>query len=393
MTWAVPLAGLNFDEAEARAVLDVLESKWLTMGPVTERFEHAFASAVGVRHAVAVSNGTAALHLACRALGIGCGDEVIVPSLTFVATANVVVYCGATPVFADITSEDDWTVSPDDIERRITDRTAAIIVMHYGGYPCDMAAILDVARRRGVPVIEDCAHAPLARLDGRVAGTFGAIGCFSFYTNKNLAVGEGGMLVTDAAALASQARLMRCHGLSSVCADRHRGAGPLYDVTELGYNYRLDEMRAAIGLVQLDKLARNNRRRGALMARYRELIAGIEGVRLPFATPRGEPAHHICPALLDEDVDRQRCIEVLHERGIQTSVHYTPVHLFRYYRERFGSGAGELPLTEGVAAREITLPLHPLLTEQEVAEVVRALGEALDARRHAPPPQGAVVVA
>jgi dTDP-4-amino-4,6-dideoxygalactose transaminase len=392
MTWRVPLADLDFDEAEARAVVEVLESKWLTMGPATERFERAFASAIGARHAVAVSNGTAALHLACLVLGIGPGDEMIVPSLTFVATANAVIYCGATPVFADITSEDDWTISPDEIERRMTDRTSAIVVMHYGGWPCDMAAIAEVARRRGVPVIEDCAHAPMARLDGRCVGTFGAVGCFSFYANKNLAVGEGGMMVTDDEALARRAKLVRCHGMSSACVERHEGAGPLYDVTELGYNYRLDEMRAAIGLVQLGKLARNNARRAELMDRYRELVAGLAGTRLPFAEWRGEPAHHICPVFLDDGVNRQACIESLRARGIQTSVHYTPVHEFRWYRERFGGGRGALPLTEAVGARELTLPLHPLLTTGEAAEVVGALEEAIGKTRPAGSRKGAVVV-
>jgi len=291
-----------------------------------------------------------------------------------------VLYCGATPVFADITSEDDWTMSPADIEQRITPRTAAIIVMHYGGYLCDMAAILDVARRHGVPVIEDCAHAPLARLDGGATGTFGTIGCFSFYTNKNLAVGEGGMVVTNDDELARRVRLLRSHGMSSTCIDRHRGAEPLYDVTELGYNYRLDELRAAIGLAQLDKLARNNARRATLTARYRELIAAMDAVRMPFGSPRGAPAHHLCATLLDEDVDRGRCVGILHERGIQTSVHYTPVHTLRYYRERFGDGMA-LPLSEHVGAREVTLPLHPRMTERDVTQVTSTLAEAVAGAR------------
>jgi dTDP-4-amino-4,6-dideoxygalactose transaminase len=381
MTWRVALADLDFDEAETRAVLDVLERKWLTMGPMTERFEAAFASAVGAAHAVAVSNGTAALHLACVALGIGPGDEVIVPSLTFVATANAVVYCGATPVFADIASEDDWTISADDVERRITDSTAAVVVMHYGGHPCEMGAILDVARRHGLAVIEDCAHAPLAALDGRCVGTFGAAGCFSFYANKNLAVGEGGMVVTDDAELAEQVRRLRCHGMSSACIERHVGAGPLYDVTDLGYNYRLDEIRAAIGLAQLGKLRRGNARRRELMARYRESIAAVDGARMPFAQTRGEPACHICPVLLDEEVDRAECIGALRDRGIQTSVHYTPAHRFRYYREHWGGEACVLPHTEMVGARELTLPLHTLMTEHDVDAVVAALGEAAGDRR------------
>jgi len=265
--------------------------------------------------------------------------------------------------------------------------------MHYGGYACDMSASLDVARRRGVPVIEDAAHAPLARLDGRALGTFCAVGCFSFYTNKNLATGEGGMLVTDDDELARRARRMRCHGMSHVCADRHRGGGPLYDVTELGYNYRLDEMRAAIGLVQLNKLAGNNRRRAAAVARYRELLAPVEGVSVPFANPRGVPAHHIFPVVLDEDISRRRCIEVLQEHGIQTSVHYTPVHLLRYYRERFGCGEGMLPRTETVAARELTLPLHSSLTDESVAEIVKTLEQAVSEQRRLRLSQSEVVVA
>jgi dTDP-4-amino-4,6-dideoxygalactose transaminase len=373
MAWRVPLAEIDFDEAESRAVLDVLERKWLTMGPVTERFEAAFAEALGVRHAVAVSNGTAALHLACLALGIGPGDEVIVPSLTFVATANAVVYCGATPVFADVVSDEDWTVSPAQIGQRVTRKTAAIIVMHYGGFPCDMGAILDVASRYGIPVIEDCAHAPLARLDGWALGTLGAAGCFSFYANKNLAVGEGGMLVTDDDAVAEFARRARCHGMSSDCFQRHCGTHPLYDVTGLGYNYRLDEIRAAVGFVQLGKLERNNARRAAVAARYRAHLDGIDGATMPFAQPRGEPAHHIFPVLLDEEIDRGVCIEALHARGIQTSVHYTPVHLFRYYRDRFGCAEGMLPATERIGAREVTLPLHPLLSADAVNDVVGAL--------------------
>ena len=381
MAWRVPLAEIDFDEAESRAVLDVLERRWLTMGPVTERFEAAFAEALGVRHAVAVSSGTAALHLACLAIGVGPGDEVIVPSLTFVATANAIIYCGARPVFADVTSDADWTVSPSDIEQKITPRTAAIVVMHYGGYPCDMAAILDAASRRGIPVIEDCAHAPLARLDGRALGTFGAAGCFSFYTNKNLAVGEGGMLVANDGAVAEFARRTRCHGMSSDCYQRHCGAHPLYDVVGLGYNYRLDEIHAALGLVQLGKLERNNARRAAIAAQYRARLDGLEGATMPFAQPRGEPVHHIAPVFLDEGVDRAACMGALHAQGIQTSVHYTPVHLFQYYRERFGCTEGMLPTTERIGRQEVTLPLHPLLTADAVDDVVGALAEACGGAR------------
>lgn len=268
MDWRVPLADLDYGEQEEEAVLKVLRSKWLTMGAVTQEFEAQFAASVGTRYALAVSNATEALHLACLALGIGPGDEVITPSLSFVATSNAVLYTGADVRLADVIGPGDLTIDPQEIERRITTRTKAIIVMHYAGYPCRMEEILSVANRHGLPVIEDAAHAPGASLNGKSLGTWGAVGCFSFFSNKNLSTGEGGMLVTDRDDIAEKTRLQRSHGMTSMTYDRYKGHAYSYDVVDLGYNYRIDEIRSALGLVQLAKLEANNVLRKTWTDRY-----------------------------------------------------------------------------------------------------------------------------
>jgi dTDP-4-amino-4,6-dideoxygalactose transaminase len=373
--WRVPLSDIDLGEEEIQAVTGVLKSKWLTMGEVTQRFEQAFAKYLGVRHAFAVSNATVALHLANAVLGIGPGDEVIVPSLTFVATANAVKYTGAKPVFADISSDFDLDISPEAIAAAITPATKAITVMHYGGYPCDMAAINDIARQHGLVVIEDAAHAPGTELDGKKAGTFGDIGCFSFFSNKNLATGEGGMIVTDRDDLAEKIRLMRSHGMTTLTWDRYKGHAYSYDVVTLGYNYRIDEMRAALGLVQLSKLERNNARRAEITGRYWEAFAPTS-LTLPFHHSRGVSAFHIFPIILPQGVNRIAFIDNLRAKGVQTSIHYPPVHQFSYYREQYPGI--KLPITEDVAGREVTLPLYPTMSDEQVDVVIASVLSALD---------------
>jgi dTDP-4-amino-4,6-dideoxygalactose transaminase len=375
LEWRVPLADIDLGEEEIQAVNAVLRSKWLTMGEATQRFEAAFAEYLGVKHAFAVSNATVSLHLANAALGVGPGDEVIVPSLTFVATANAVRYTGARPVCVDIAGEDDLDISPEAIEAAITPATKVITVMHYGGYPCDMDAIHAIARRRGLAVIEDAAHAPGAELGGKKAGTLSDVGCFSFFSNKNLATGEGGLIVTDRDDLAEQIRLMRSHGMTTLTWDRHKGHAYSYDVVTLGYNYRIDEMRAAMGLVQLAKLERNNARRGEITARYWQAFAGT-GLALPFRASRGRSAYHIFPVLLPPGVERIAFIDNLRAKGIQTSIHYPPVHQFSYYRQQ--SPGVRLPITEDVAAREVTLPLYPTMSDEQVEWVIAAVVGALE---------------
>lgn len=376
MNWRVPLADLDYGPEEEAAVLEVLRSKWLTMGAVTQQFEQEFSVLTGARHALALSNATVALHLACRVLGIGPGDEVIVPSLTFVATANAVLYTGAEVRFADIIGPDDLTISPASIEAAITPGTKAIIVMHYGGYPCRMDEIAVLAKRHGLALIEDAAHAPGAWLNGRHLGTWGDVGCFSFFSNKNLSTGEGGMVVTNRDDLAEKLRLMRSHGMTSLTWDRHQGHAYTYDVVELGYNYRIDEIRAALGRVQLGKLVANNARRGQITRRYWESLADLD-LALPFKdTPlECQPAYHIFPILLPSVVDRFALIDQMRAARIQTSIHYPPIHTFQYYRQRYPGI--QLPITDALASRQLTLPLYPDLTEAQINWVVDSLHGAM----------------
>ena len=377
MDWRVPLADLDYGFEEREAVVAVLESRWLTMGGVTMRFEEAFSEFLGVRHAIAVSNATMALHLANLAVGVGPGDEVIVPSLTFVATANAVKYAGGTPVFADVNNEQDLSISPDSIRAAITPRTRAIIVMHYGGYLCDMSSVLAIAREHALAVIEDAAHAPGAEREGRKAGAWGDIGCFSFFSNKNLATGEGGMIITDRDDLAEKIRPMRSHGMTSLSWDRHKGHAHSYDVVALGYNYRIDEIRSALGLTQLSKLMANNAKRRRLTDLYRIRLSGLRGLSLPYMSHPGVSGAHLFPVLLDAGLDREVFIEAMHAQGIQTSIHYPPVHRFTYYRQNDDST--RLPMTEEIASREVTLPLYPTMTGEDLELVVRSAVNALEA--------------
>ena len=372
MSWKVMLADLSIGNEEREAVRRVLDSKWISMGPETEAFEAEFAEFLGARYAVAVSSGTAALHLSLLAVGIGPGDEVILPSLTFVATANTVLCVGATPVFADITSVKDWTIDPRQIETRITPATKAIMVMHYGGYPCSMDTIRAIADRHNLILLEDAAHAPGARYRDRPLGTWGSAGCFSFFSNKNLTTGEGGMVATNDEYVAKRLRLLRSHGMTTLTWDRHRGHSFSYDVVQPGLNYRIDEIRAALGRVQLAKLEENNRKRRGRAALMRTLLKHEELISLPFADEvLPLSSCHIFPILLERPEIRPAFMEHMKVAGIQTSIHYPPVHLFTAYRNGRFAGSNSLQVTEDVAGREVTLPLFPDMTNEQV-EIVAA---------------------
>jgi dTDP-4-amino-4,6-dideoxygalactose transaminase len=378
MNWRVPLSDIDFDEAEEAAVLEVVRSRWLTMGAVTQQFEQEFADYVRSRHAIAVTNATAALHLACVAAGLGAGDEVILPSLTFVATANAVRYVGATPVFADIEGEHSLNISPRAIQSCLSPRTRAILVVHYGGYPCDMPAILSIAEEHGLILMEDAAHAVGSALSGTRLGTWGDMGCFSFFSNKNMTTGEGGMLVTDDDRLAEKLRILRSHGMTSLTWDRHKGHACSYDVVELGYNYRIDEVRSALGRAQLRKLEHNNELRRQRTKLYHELLRELcPSVGLPFQAHPGNSACHLLPVLLPQGTPRQAVMEQMRARGVQTSIHYPPIHQFRAFRELTDSTRYDLGITENVAARQVTLPLYPGMSEADVTCVVEALRDAL----------------
>jgi dTDP-4-amino-4,6-dideoxygalactose transaminase len=362
---------------ECQAVLQVLESGMLSMGAMVETFEDAFANFLGVRHAIAVSSATAALHLAHHVMGIGVEDEVIVPSLTFVATASSVVYTGATPIFADIIGEQDLNIDPDDVAHRITSRTRGIVVVHYAGYPVDMDRIMHLADQYGLYVVEDASHAPGSDYHGKPLGTIGHVGCFSFYTNKNMTTAEGGMVVTNDDNLAQRMRRMRSHGMTTVTWDRIRGHAYSYDVTDLGFNYRIDEMRAALGIVQLNRLPANNKRRRILMENYLTGLSQNGMIVVPFGLGVEDVSCHICPVLLTDGMMRESVMADLRNRGVQTSIHYPPVHLFSLYRERYGCRSGMLPITEDVTQRELTLPLYPSMCEADVEHVLDALEKSL----------------
>jgi dTDP-4-amino-4,6-dideoxygalactose transaminase len=376
--WKVPLADLALGPEEEAAVIAVLRSGWLSMGPKTQEFESQFADLLGIRHAFAVANGTAALHLACEVLGLKAGDEVLCPALTFVASANAILYTGARPIFVDIIGPRDLNLSVADAASKITPCTKAIMVVHYAGYPCDMDAIVALAHKHGLKIIEDCAHAPGAVYHSREGikklGTLGSIGCFSFFSNKNMTTGEGGMMVTNADELAGKIKMARSHGMTTLTWDRHRGHSFSYDVMTNGYNYRLDEMRAAIGMVQLSRLEAGNARRRILTMAYRDKLADLAGLEVPFAPAPAGSAYHIFPVLLKDGGKRRDFMASLAQQGIQTSIHYPPIHRFSYYRHLWPLGFDHrLPHTEDVAAREVTLPLFPSMTEEQLAAVVHAV--------------------
>jgi dTDP-4-amino-4,6-dideoxygalactose transaminase len=372
--WKVPLADVVVPEDDIDAVSEVYRSGWLSMGPQTEALERDFERFTGAHHALAVANGTAALHLICAATGLGAGDEVVVPSLTFVATVNAVAYTGATPVFADVVSLTEPWLDPDAVAAVMGERTRAIMTMAYGGHPGRTEDLATMAREHGIALLEDAAHAAGTRVRGRHLGTFGLGGAFSFFSNKNLAVGEGGMVVTDDDEAAARMRLLRSHGMTTLTWDRHRGHASGYDVVDVGFNYRIDEPRAALAARRLQRLDAENALRGGLDTRYRELLAGVSGLTPALAPVRdAQLAHHLFTVVLDEDVDRAGFRDALVTRGIQTSVHYPPAHRFSIY-----AGARELPVTDDYAARTVTLPMFATMTSAQQDEVVDAIRAALD---------------
>jgi dTDP-4-amino-4,6-dideoxygalactose transaminase len=373
----IPLFDLRLEGEDLDAVAETLRSGWLTMGPRTKAFEEAFAEHLGVRHAVAVSSCTAALHLAYLAAGVGPGDEVIVPSFTFAATAAAAVYCGGRPVFADITSLEEPSLDPAQVERLIGPRTKAVGAVHFAGYAAPVDVLRGICDEHGIALIEDAAHTPSALLHGRMLGTFGLAGCFSLFSNKVLSVGEGGLLTTDDDEVAELARLARSQGMTSGTWDRHSGRTDTYDVVRLGWNYRLDEPRSALAHSRLGRLAADIEKRRELVRRYRELLAEVDGVVVPYRDEDvGTSTCYVMPVMVDgerRDAVRTRLRD---EFGVQTSIFYPAVHEFTVYRERYPTK--ELPLTERAARSEITLPLFPHMTAADLDRVVSSLAMALE---------------
>lgn len=354
-------------EEEILALRAVIDSGWITMGEQVRRLEESFAQAHGIPEAIAVGSGTAALHLGLAALGIGPGDEVLVPSLSFVASVNAILYVGARPVLVDIESPSRPHLSLSDAQSRLTPRTKAVLLVHYGGWLCPMDLWRGFADGQGLFIVEDAAHAP--GLPG--VALQGDTAAFSFYGNKNMTTAEGGMVTARDPEVAARLRRLRSHGMTTLTLDRFAGHAYSYDVTALGFNYRMDELRAAVGRVQLARLAERNARRAALLGRYRDRFTqGGQGIEIPFH-PEADTVAHLCPALLPAGTDRERVMRGLRESGIHSSIHYPPIHRFSFHAERLGTQ--RLPHTEGFAARELSLPLHPGLGPRDVDRVAERL--------------------
>lgn len=380
--WRVPLSVLDYGIEEADAAQRVIASKWLSMGPEVQAFEREFAQLQSAGHAYAVSSATAALHLAMHAIGIGPGDEVIQPAINFVASANMTLLARATPVFADICSLAEPTLDPAHVARLITPRTKAIVPMHYGGNLARMGELIELSKRHGLALIEDSCHAVGAAYHdpqerephGLMAGSIGDLGTFSFYANKNLACGEGGMLVTSRDDLGERIQMMRSHGMTRSSWERHHGRAGSYDIALAGFNYRLDELHGAIGRVQLAKLLPGNERRRKLLARYRAGLQGAERWTMVFADGIEHSSGHLMVAVADSTETRAKAVHALRQSGIQSSMHYPSILEFSGFRERFPA---PLELTHQFANRAITLPLHPGLRTEHVDEITHIL-RALD---------------
>lgn len=367
----IPVADPVLGPEEKAALSEVIDSGWITMGERVQQFEEELAKIHDVEDTVAVGSCTAGLHLVLHALGIGPGDEVLVPAMTFVATANCVLYVGATPVFVDIESIESPLMSLDDAAEKCTERTRAIILVHYAGYLAERASWLDFAEKRGLLLIEDAAHA----VGLKEVGTYGVAAVLSFYGNKNMTTAEGGAVLSSNRDLRERIKKLRGHGLTSGTFQRHSGSNPGYDMTMLGFNYRMDELRAAIGIVQLRHLESWNSKRRHLTQIYRTALEERSPeIILPFRNIDAS-SYHIMPVILPKEVDRSRVIKTMREVGIQTTIHYPPAHQFSFYRDKFPNL--RLPNTEDYGERELTLPLFPRLNEAHVERITHALAKSI----------------
>lgn len=367
-------------EPEIEGVIAAMRSSWIGTGPRAKEFEQAFAAYIGTPHAVAVNSCTAALHLAFVALGIGPGDEVIVPAMTFASTANVVIHAGGTPVFADV-DRSTMCLDAADAAKKITPRTRAILPVHFAGRACDLDALMSLATGHGLRLVEDCAHAVETLVRGRHAGTFGDFGAFSFYATKNVVTGEGGMIVTANAEWAARVQRLALHGLSADAWKRFSDAGfKHYDVVEAGFKYNMMDLQAAIGLPQLARVEANLVRREAIWARYDQAFADLPAFLPPPAAADTRHARHLYTLILDIDrlrVSRDAVQAALHKQYIGTGIHYRALHLHQYYRERFGKRTGTLANAEWLSDRTISLPLGPQLTDADVEDVIFAVQQTL----------------
>ena len=376
----LPYGHQCIDENDIAAVVEVLRSDWVTTGPKVDEFEARLAEHVGSEYAVVVSSGTAALHAAVFAAGIGPGDEVITSPMTFAASANCVLYEGGTPVFADVLA-DTLNIDPVEIERAFTEQTRAVVAVDYAGQPCDVDEIREIARNHGAVVIEDASHALGAEYRGRRVGSLSDMTVFSFHPVKLITTGEGGAVTTDDPELARRLRVFRNHGITTEARERQEAGAWFYEMEALGYNYRLTDIQCALGISQLSKLAEFVRRRRGIARRYDEALAGIPEVR-PLTVRKGvSHAYHIYVIQLDLGrlrVDRGQVFAALRAEGIGVNVHYIPVHLHPFYRRRFGTGYGDCPIAEYAYERIITLPVSPAMSAEDADSTIAAVRKVVN---------------
>jgi perosamine synthetase len=371
----IPYGRQTIDDQDIEAVVAVLRSDWLTTGPKIAEFEETLGRYVGAQFAVAVSSGTAALHCAMYALGIGPGHEVIVPAMTFAASANCVVYQGGTPVFVDVAS-DTLLIDPKDVERKITSQTKAIIAVDYAGQPCDYEALKEIADRHHLPLLADACHSLGATYRGRSVGSLADLSVFSFHPVKHITTGEGGMITTDNEEYAQRLRIFRNHGITSDHRQREAQGSWFYEMVDLGYNYRITDFQCALGMSQLQNLPRWLERRQEIARQYDEAFAGIKGVKPLAVKLDGHHAYHLYVVRMNQDetgIERGEFFQALRARGIGVNVHYIPVHLHPFYQKRFGTGPGLCPVAESVYEQILSLPMYPAMTDEDIKIVINTV--------------------
>ncbi len=378
-TTLLPYGRQQIDDDDIAAVVDVLRSSWLTTGPKVTEFEQAFAVSCGVSHAVAVSNGTAALHVAMYALGIGPGDEVIVPAMTFAATANCVVFQEGTPVFADV-DPDTLLIDPTQVEAKITPRTKAIIAVDYAGQPCDYDALHAIAEKYGLVLVDDACHAIGGSYKGRSVGSLATLNTFSFHPVKHMTTGEGGMITTDNESFANRMRIFRNHGITSDHRQREEQGSWFYEMVDLGYNYRLTDIQCALGLSQLRKLPAWVKRRQIIAQRYDDAFQELAAIKPLAVRPDVTHAYHLYMVRVDTSLlsaTRADFFTALRTENIGVNVHYVPVHLHPFYREQFGTAPGMCPVAEAAYEQLISLPMFSGMSDEDVEDVIMAVHKVM----------------
>lgn len=362
------------NDEDKKNVLKSLGQRWLTNGPILKKFENNFGRYIGAKYSTGVGSATQALHLSMRALGVGPGDEVIVPTFTFAATANSVLYCGAKPVLTDV-DYDTFNISPKQIEKNITKKTRAIIPVHYGGQSCDMNEIQRIAKKHGLKVIEDCAHALGSTYENKKCGSIGLAGCFSFYPTKIITTGEGGMISTSNKSIFNKVNNLRSQGMSIQAKERERNAAWKYDITDLGYNYRLDEIRASLGLSQFNRISKINQNRIKVAHKYNKLIKKIKGLSIPEKRSDRNHIYHLYTIKIEKEyaMTRDQLFEKLAKKGVGTSVQYFPLHLMTLYQKTYKNKKHKFPVANELKDKVLCLPIYPQMTDKEIQYVVSNL--------------------